>query len=181
MPPKWGFSPICDPPRIFFKNRALSLLYPYGALTSCKKLEKSLEQSLRYLKTDGLRTTDGPRTWVITQDPSRVNPGSKINVQGKVGYRESTKIDKRKDIVCLLGMFYSNKTLKLNRDIRRRKREKRLMKQKYQHQRIFGPSLTKTEVQLKRNMQQTRTIQLSLINYYISISDVRKDKSKNTL
>ena len=31
-----------------------------------------------------------------------------------VGYRESTEINKRKDIVCLLGMFYSNKTLKLN-------------------------------------------------------------------
>ena len=77
--PKMGFFPICDPPRFFFKNRALSLLYPYGALTSCKKLEKSLERSLRYLKTDGLRTTttDYGRTWVITQDPSRVNPGSK--------------------------------------------------------------------------------------------------------
>ena len=58
MPPKWGFSPICDPPRFFFKNRALSLLYPYGALTSCKKLEKTNEQSLKYLKTDGL--TDRP-------------------------------------------------------------------------------------------------------------------------
>ena len=56
MPQKWGFSPICDPPRFFFKNRALSLLYPYGALTSCKKLEKSLERSLRYLKTDYGRT-----------------------------------------------------------------------------------------------------------------------------
>ena len=56
--PKMGFFPICDPPRFFFKNRALSLLYPYGALTSCKKLEKSLERSLRYLKTDG-RTKDG--------------------------------------------------------------------------------------------------------------------------
>ena len=57
--PKMGFSPICDPPRFFFRNRALSLLYPYGTLTSCKKLGKSNEQSLRYLKTDG-RTTDGP-------------------------------------------------------------------------------------------------------------------------
>ena len=28
--------PICDPIMIFFKNLALSLLYPYGALTSCK-------------------------------------------------------------------------------------------------------------------------------------------------
>ena len=59
MPQKWGFSPIYDPPRFFFKNRALSLLYPYGALTSCKKLEKSLERSLRYLKTDTHTRTDG--------------------------------------------------------------------------------------------------------------------------
>ena len=34
------------------KNGALPLLYPYGGLTSCKKLEKNKEQSLRYLKTD---------------------------------------------------------------------------------------------------------------------------------
>ena len=50
--PKMGVSPICDHPKdFFFKNRALSLLYPYGALTSCKKLEKSNERALRYLKT----------------------------------------------------------------------------------------------------------------------------------
>ena len=60
--------PICDPPGFFFKNRALSLLYPYGTLTSCKKLEKTKEWSLRYLKTDG--RTDGPQTRVITKDPS---------------------------------------------------------------------------------------------------------------
>ena len=58
IPQKWGFSPICDPPRFFFKNRALSFLYPYGALTACKKLEKNNERTLRYLKTDG--RTDGP-------------------------------------------------------------------------------------------------------------------------
>ena len=34
---KMGFSPICDTPKFFFKNQALSLLYPYGTLTSCKK------------------------------------------------------------------------------------------------------------------------------------------------
>ena len=48
MPPKWGFSPICDPPRYFFKNRALSLLGPYSALTSCKKAKKSLEPFSSY-------------------------------------------------------------------------------------------------------------------------------------
>ena len=52
-----GFFPICDP-HDFFKNRALSLLYPYGALTICKKLEKSLEQSLTDGPTDGLTTAD---------------------------------------------------------------------------------------------------------------------------
>ena len=73
MPPKQGFSPTCDPPRFFFKNRALSLLYRYGAITSCKKLEKSNELSLRYLRTDG-RTqgrTDTRTTEAITKDPFR--------------------------------------------------------------------------------------------------------------
>ena len=69
-PRKWGFSPICDPSRFSPKNRALSLLYPYGALTSCKKLEKTNEQSLKYQKTDQ-RTdhrTDHGRTGAITKD-----------------------------------------------------------------------------------------------------------------
>ena len=61
IPRKWSFSQICDPPKIFFKNRALSLLYPYGALTSCKKLEKTNQRSLRYLKTD--THTDGRTHW----------------------------------------------------------------------------------------------------------------------
>ena len=60
MPQIWGFSPFVTP-KIFFKNRALSLLYPYGILTSRKNLEKSNERSLRYIKMDGPRT-DGPRT-----------------------------------------------------------------------------------------------------------------------
>ena len=51
-PKNGGFPPFATPQDFFFKNRALSLLYPYGALTSCKKLEKPLEQSLRYLMTD---------------------------------------------------------------------------------------------------------------------------------
>ena len=72
-----GFPPICDPPRFFFKNRALSLLYPYGALTSCKKLEKNNQRSLRYLKTDG--RTDRRTNKGDYHGPHRVNPGSKIN------------------------------------------------------------------------------------------------------
>ena len=55
--PKMGFFPICDPLRFFSKNWALSLLYPYSALTLCKILEKNNEWSLIYLKTD--TPTDG--------------------------------------------------------------------------------------------------------------------------
>ena len=51
------------PQDFFLKNRALSLVYPYGALTSCKKLEKANGRSLRYLKTDRPkdRPKDGPK------------------------------------------------------------------------------------------------------------------------
>ena len=51
------FYPICDPQRHFFNIGLLSLLYPYGALTSCKKLEKTNDRSSRYSKTDGLLWT----------------------------------------------------------------------------------------------------------------------------
>ena len=54
-----GVFPHLWPPKIFLKNRALSLLYPYGALTSSKKLEKTIERSLRYLKTDGPTNVNG--------------------------------------------------------------------------------------------------------------------------
>ena len=68
-----GF-PYLRPPTFFFKNRALSLLYPYGALTSCKKLEKNNEPSPRYFK-DGL--TDGRTDKGAYYGPHQVNPGSK--------------------------------------------------------------------------------------------------------
>ena len=71
MPMKLGFFPFVTPQNFFFKNRALSLLYPYGALTSCKKLEKPLERSLIYLKTDQqtdrhgwLNRTPSGKPWV---------------------------------------------------------------------------------------------------------------------
>ena len=41
--PNMGLSPICEPPNILFNNRALSLLYCYGALTSFKKSEKLMD------------------------------------------------------------------------------------------------------------------------------------------
>ena len=75
-PKNGGFPPFMTP-KIFFKNRALSLLYPYGALTSCETLEKNNEQSPRYLKTD-YRTdglTDGLKGDYY--GPHLVNPGSK--------------------------------------------------------------------------------------------------------
>ena len=65
IPKKLGFSPFVTPQDFFQKSG--SILYRYGALTSCKNLEKTNERSLRYLKTDH-RPTDG-RTRAITKDP----------------------------------------------------------------------------------------------------------------
>ena len=56
-PKNGGFPPFVTPQDLLFKNRAVSLLCSYGALTSCKKFEKINERSSRYLKTD--RRTDG--------------------------------------------------------------------------------------------------------------------------
>ena len=57
-------------------------MYPYGALNSCRKLEKSNELSLRYLKTNPHKDTYmDTQTRVITKEgPLLVNPGSKIRV-----------------------------------------------------------------------------------------------------
>ena len=60
--PQNGIFPLFETLTFFFKNRALSLLHPYGILTSCKKLGKTNEQYLRYLKKDGPRTDHRPRT-----------------------------------------------------------------------------------------------------------------------
>ena len=79
MPPKWGFSPICDPQRFFFKIRALSLFYPYGAFTSCKKLEKNNERSLIYLKMDQWTTDYRQRRLLRTT--SEKEPG--VQQEGK--------------------------------------------------------------------------------------------------
>ena len=54
------FPPFATPKIFFFKNRALSLFYLYGALTSCKKLEKTRK------KTD---TWTHTRKRAITKDP----------------------------------------------------------------------------------------------------------------
>ena len=56
--PQNGVFPQSLTPKILFKNPDLSLLYPYGALTSCKKLEKlmdGLETFKEGSQTDGLQ------------------------------------------------------------------------------------------------------------------------------
>ena len=74
------FFPHLRPPNLFiFKNRALSLLYPCGALTSCKKLEKSLERSLREISKDG-PTDHGQKDIGDYIGPPWVNPESKIKL-----------------------------------------------------------------------------------------------------
>ena len=88
--PKKGVFPNLRPPKIFFKNRALSLLYPYGALT-LYKLEKTIELSLEIFKdgpTDGqgrlLRTPPVYPMPRMTPDPlSRVIGYSDIVKRGK--------------------------------------------------------------------------------------------------
>ena len=75
-PKNGGFPPFVTP-KIFFKYRTLSLLYPYGALTSYEKLEKTNERHLRYLKTD--TQTDGRADHKGDyQGPLRVNQESKM-------------------------------------------------------------------------------------------------------
>ena len=67
-----GIFPHLGPPKSFFKNQALSLLCPYGALTSCKKLENTNEQIFRGGRADGRADdtqTDTQTKEVITKDP----------------------------------------------------------------------------------------------------------------
>ena len=66
-PKNGGFPPFVTP-RFFFKNRALSLLHPYSAQTSCMILEKTNGRSLSYLKTD--RRTNGRPQAVVHRTPS---------------------------------------------------------------------------------------------------------------
>ena len=47
-PKNGGFPPFVTPQDFFFKNWALSLLFPYGALPSCQKTENTNGGSLRY-------------------------------------------------------------------------------------------------------------------------------------
>ena len=46
-------------PQGFFKNLALSILYPYGALTSCKKLEKTRQTYQQTDKCNYLKNPSG--------------------------------------------------------------------------------------------------------------------------
>ena len=92
-PKNGGFPPFVTPQDFFFKNRALSLLYPYGALTSCKKWKKTNERSPRYLKTDG-RTDKGDY-----YGPHRVNPRSKMSEKW---LPQLHRVIKSSDEICFL-------------------------------------------------------------------------------
>ena len=63
IPPKWGFSSIFDPPRFFFKNRALSLLYPYvwcpNFMQKIRKILRAVSEIFKDGQTNG--PTDGQR------------------------------------------------------------------------------------------------------------------------
>ena len=56
MPQRWNSSPIYDP-KILFTNRAMSILYPYDALTSCK-IQKKLMSCLRDIQRQTDKRTD---------------------------------------------------------------------------------------------------------------------------
>ena len=59
--PQNGVFPQFVTPKIFYKNRALSLLYLYGAKSSCKKTYSTNELSLKIFKGRLTQTrTDTP-------------------------------------------------------------------------------------------------------------------------
>ena len=97
--PKNVFFPHLWPPRFLFKNRALSLSYPYGALTSCKKLEKTNERSLRYSKTV-------KRARVITSDQS----GSERCVDGlwNVSWDRAYILEDVRKLTFECGLIYGS-------------------------------------------------------------------------
>ena len=64
------FSPFFGRTRFFLENWARSLYSTHGPLTSCQKLEKSLERLLRSCVTDG--RTDGQTDvyeFIASSDP----------------------------------------------------------------------------------------------------------------
>ena len=73
--PKWGFPPLVTPRNFFQKLGSLT----YGALTSCKKLEKTNERSLIYLKMDQWTTDYRQRRLLRTT--SEKEPG--VQQEGK--------------------------------------------------------------------------------------------------
>ena len=56
-PQKWGFSLICDPPKICSQKSDSITFVPLWVLTLCKQLDKNNELSLIHLKLD--QQTDG--------------------------------------------------------------------------------------------------------------------------
>ena len=121
--PQNGFFSHLWPPKIFFKNRALSLLYPCGALTSCKKSEKSLELSLRYLKTD--RPTDQRTDQRMDQEQGWLlrTPSGKSTVQYKnflITCSQATLWQTQRQANGRMNghvYFYRSTSLKINKNI----------------------------------------------------------------
>ena len=77
---KMGLCPTCDPQ--FKKNRALSLLHPYGAQASCKNYKK-LMSSLRNIerRTDQWTEQQGRLPWSQSGKGSKINTNSLISNQ----------------------------------------------------------------------------------------------------
>ena len=65
---KNGVSPICDPPKIFFQKSGSVTFVPLWYPNFMQNLEKTNEQSSRYLKTDnrtdGLTDEQGRLLWI---------------------------------------------------------------------------------------------------------------------
>ena len=92
---KGGFPPYLTPQDLIFKDLALSLLYTYGSLTSCTKLEKTDGPSLRYFKTDRLtdRLMDGQTLFTFVLD---INSHNVIYSSSSSIHYEDHKTDLKK-------------------------------------------------------------------------------------
>ena len=99
-PQNGGFPPFATP-EIFFKNRALSLLYPYGVLISCKKLEKTNERSLRYSKTV-------KRARVITSDQSGSNSERCVDGLWNVSWDRAYILEDVRKLTFEIGLIYGS-------------------------------------------------------------------------
>ena len=73
IPLEWGFSPICDPPKIFFQKSGSVTFVPLWGTNFMQKIRKNQWAVSEIFKdglTDGLtdQRTNG-LTWAITMSP----------------------------------------------------------------------------------------------------------------